>query len=78
MSNLKHGFFRRGFMLCDRCTLGAKCSSFVPSGDCGMERGAYDWVVSELMDRYGLDGLADEILAGRIGMYLIRIARVES
>ena len=25
MSALKHGFFRRGFMLCDRCVLSGKC-----------------------------------------------------
>jgi hypothetical protein len=42
-----------------------------------MERKAYDRVVSELMGQYGLEGLADEILAGRVAMYLIRIARAE-
>lgn len=77
MSALKHGFFRRGFMLCDRCVLGGKCESFVPSGECAVERRAYDWLVSELMGQYGLEGLADEILVGRVAMYLIRIARAE-
>jgi len=77
MSALKHGFFRRGFMLCDRCVLSGKCESFVPGGECAVERKAYDWLVSELMSQYGLEGLADEILAGRVAMYLIRIARAE-
>ena len=77
MNALKHGFFRRGFMLCDRCVLSAKCESFVPGGECAVERKAYDFVVSELMGQYGLEGLADEILAGRVAMYLIRIARAE-
>ena len=78
MNALKHGFFRRGFMLCDRCVLSAKCESFVPGGECAVERKAYDFVVSELMGQYGLEGLADEILAGRVAMYLIRIARAEA
>lgn len=77
MSALKHGFFRRGFMLCDRCVLSGKCESFVPGGECGVERKAYDSLVSELMDQYGLVGLADEILVRRVAMYLIRIARAE-
>ena len=77
MSALKHGFFRRGFMLCDRCVLGAKCESFVPGGECAVEKQAYDGLVSELMRQYGLEGLADEILVGRVAMYLIRIVRAE-
>jgi len=77
VSALKHGFFRRGFMLCDRCVLNVRCESFVPGGECGVERKAYDWLVSELMGQYGLEGLADEILVGRVAMYLIRIARAE-
>lgn len=77
MSALKHGFFRRGFMLCDRCVLNGRCEFFVPGGDCGLERKSFDWMVSELMRQYGLDGLVDEILVGRVAMYLIRIARAE-
>jgi len=77
MSALKHGFFRRSFMLCDRCVLSGRCGSFVPGGECAVERKAYDGLVSEFMDQYGLDGLADEILVGRVAMYLIRIARAE-
>ena len=42
-----------------------------------MERKAYDWIVSRLMLQYELGGLADEILVGRVAMYLIRIARAE-
>ncbi|MGB9854203.1 MAG: hypothetical protein ACPLRY_05285 [Candidatus Bathyarchaeales archaeon] len=77
MSALRHGFFRRGFMLCDRCILNVRCESFVPGGDCGVEKQAYDWVVSELMEQYGLQGVADEVSVGRVAMYLIRIVRAE-
>jgi len=77
MSALKHGFFRRGFMLCDRCVLNVKCERFVPGGECAIEKQAYDWLVSELMSQYGLEGLADEILVGRAAMHLIRIVRAE-
>ena len=77
MSALRHGFFRRGFMFCDRCVLGAKCESFVPGGECAVEKQAYDGLVAELMREYGLEGLADEILVRRLAMYLIRVARVE-
>jgi len=78
LSALKHGFFRRGFMLCDRCVLATRCKSFVPGGECAIERKAYDWAVSELMAQYGLEGLADEILVGRVAMNIIRIARAEA
>lgn len=77
MSALKHGFFRRGFMLCDRCVLNVRCESFVPGGECAVEKKAYDRLVSELMSQYGLEGLADEILVDRVAMYLIRIVRAE-
>jgi hypothetical protein len=77
VSALKHGFFRRGFMLCDRCVLNGKCELLVPGGECGVERKAFDSIVSELKMQYGLEGLADEILAERVAMYLIRVARAE-
>jgi hypothetical protein len=77
MSDLKHGFFRRGFMLCDRCASNAKCESFIPAGECALEKQAYDWVVQELTRQYDLDGLADEILVRRVAMYLIRALRAE-
>lgn len=77
LSALKHGFYRSGFMLCDRCVLNAKCESIVPRGECAVERKAYDSIVSELVAQYGLEGLADEVLAGRVAMYLVRIARTE-
>ncbi len=77
VSALKHGFFRRGFMLCDRCVLNGKCELLTPGGECGVERKAYDTIVSELKEQYGLKGLADEILAERVAMYLIRVARAE-
>ena len=78
LSALKHGFFRRGFMLCDRCVLQARCAHFAPGGACAVEREAYEWLVSQLLAQYELEGLADEILAGRVAMYLIRIARAET
>lgn len=77
MSALKHGFFRRGFMFCDRCVLNVKCEFFVPKGECTVEKKAYDEVVNELMVQYRLDGLVDEVLVERVAMYLIRIARAE-
>ena len=45
MSALKHGFFRRGFMLCDRCVLNGRCEFFVPCGDCGLEMKSFDLLV---------------------------------
>jgi len=77
MSALKHGFFRRGFMLCDRCVLSSKCEFFVPGGECAVEKKAFDGLMSKLMHQYGLSGLADEILVERVAMYLVRIARAE-
>jgi len=64
-------------MLCDRCVLSGRCEFFVPGGECGVEKKAYDWIVSRLVRQYGLEGLADEILVGRVAMYLIRIVRAE-
>ena len=64
-------------MLCDRCVLNSKCESSVPGGECTVESKAFDWLSSELMSQYGLEGLVDEILVGRVAMYLIRIARAE-
>jgi hypothetical protein len=64
-------------MLCDRCVSNAKCESFIPAGECALEKQAYDWVVSELTRQYDLDGLADEILVRRVAMYLIRALRAE-
>jgi hypothetical protein len=64
-------------MLCDRCVLNGKCEFFVPAGECRVERDAYDWLYSELVGQYGLRGLADEVLVGRVVMYLIRIVRAE-
>lgn len=64
-------------MLCDRCVLNSKCESFVPGGECALEKQAYDWVVSELTRQYDLEGLADEVLVGRVAMYLIRTVRAE-
>lgn len=78
LSALKHGFFRVGFMLCDRCVLSAGCERFRPGSECVREREAYDWLVKELIGQYGLEGVADQILVWRAALYLIRIARVET
>jgi hypothetical protein len=64
-------------MLCDRCVLNGKCELLVPGGECGVERKAYETIVSELKEQYSLQGLADEILVERVAMYLIRVARAE-
>ena len=56
MSALKHGFFRKGFMLCDRCVLNGRCEAFVPSGECDVEKKTYDQVFSELIEQYWLEG----------------------
>ena len=65
-------------MLCDRCVMNVRCERFEPGSECVLEREAYDWMVKELMGQYELEGLADEILASRVAMYLIRIARAET
>lgn len=78
MSALKHGFFRTGFMLCDRCVINTRCKHFKPSVECVLEKKAFNRLVRELMNQYELEGVADRILAERAAMYLIRIARAEA
>lgn len=78
MSALKHGFFRREFMLCDRCAWNGYCERFRAGGTCGIEEEAFHRVVGELTREYGLDGVADRLLAERAAMYLIRLTRVEA
>lgn len=78
MSALKHGFFRAGFMLCDRCVSNANCEHFTPKSQCLLERQAFEKVVSDLVEEFDLDNVADEILVERAAMYLIRIARAEA
>lgn len=65
-------------MLCDRCAVNAKCKRFKPSGECVIEKRAFDKTVLDLMEQYELEGVADRILAERAAMYLIRIARAEA
>lgn len=78
MSALKHGFFRVGFMLCDRCVLNAGCEVFSPGGECSKEREVVDWLVGELTKQYGLDAVVDQIYVWRAAMYLIRVVRAEA
>jgi len=78
LSALKHGFFRHGFMLCDRCALNGCCGRFRAGGRCAVEEEAFDRLVEELTGEYGLDGVADRMLADRVAMTLIRVARVEA
>ena len=78
LSALKHGFFKAGFMLCDRCVSNAECRNFEPKSRCLLEARAFDKVVSELMGEFELESLADRILVERAAMYLIRIARAEA
>lgn len=78
MSALKHGLFRAGFMLCDRCVINARCDRFLPGSECVVEKEAFERLVRELTEHYGLDMVADRILAERSAMYLIRISRAEA
>ena len=78
MSALKHGLFSRGFLSCDRCGDNGSCESFEPGGRCGLEKEVYESLVSELVDEYYLDKVADMILVNRAAMYIIRIARGEA
>jgi hypothetical protein len=43
-----------------------------------LEKRAFDKVVSELIDEFELESVADRILVERAAMYLIRIARAEA
>jgi len=74
----RHGFFSRGFMLCDRCALNGVCERFRPGGTCAIEEEAHVRLVEALVVEYGLDGVADRLLAERASMCLIRLARVEA
>ena len=78
MSALRHGLFRPGFMLCDRCVSNAKYERFKPGGRCVLEQKRFDKVVTGLVEEFGLDSLADKILVERAAMYLIRIMRAEA
>ena len=78
LSALKHGFFKVGFMLCDRCVSNADCGHFQPKGRCLLEKRAFEKVVSDLMGEFELESVADRILVERAAMYLIRIARAEA
>jgi hypothetical protein len=78
MTALKHGLYRIGFMLCDRCTMNANCEQFKPDSACTVEKQAYERLVKELTKHYKLDMVADRILAERAAMYLIKIFRVEA
>ncbi|WP_309493586.1 hypothetical protein [Candidatus Hecatella orcuttiae] len=78
MSALKHGLYRLGFMLCDRCVVNATCGRFQPGGECGYEKETFSSTVERLVEDYGLEGVADRIMAERAAMYLIRIARAEN
>jgi len=78
MSALKHGLFRAGFMLCDRCSINAKCEHFIGDSCCIIEKQAFEHLVNELTKHYKLDMVADRILVERASMYLIKICRVEA
>jgi hypothetical protein len=78
VSAIKHGLFRSGFMLCDRCVSNVKCERFVPGGRCVLEQETFDKAVAEMVEEYDLDGVADKIMVERAAMYLIRIMRAEA
>jgi len=77
VSALRHGYFSRGFMLCDRCALNGYCGRFRAGGTCAVEEEAFHRLVDELIREYGLDGVADRLLSERAAMTLIRAVRVE-
>jgi len=78
MSALKHGLFRVGFMLCDRCSINTSCERFQAASQCVLEKLAFEQLVKELTKQYELDMVADRILAERTAMYLIRVSRAEA
>ncbi len=77
MSAAKHGLYRAGFMLCDRCISNGSCEHFVPKSQCGLEQEAFGKIISQLTEEFELDSVADKILVERAAMYLIRIMRAE-
>jgi hypothetical protein len=78
VSALKHGFFRVGFMLCDRCVLNGECKQFRAGSECAREKRVFGKLVKDLVDEFELDSVADQIMVERIAMYLVRIARAEA
>lgn len=78
MSALRHGFFSRRFMLCDRCAWNGYCDRFRAGGRCAVEEEMFQRIVEELAREYELDGVADRLMAERAAMTLIRIVRVEA
>jgi len=78
MNALKHGLFRVGFMLCDRCAINTSCEQFQAASQCTLEKQAFEQLVSELTKQYELDTVADRILAERTAMCLIRVSRAEA
>lgn len=65
-------------MLCDRCASSAECKHFQPKSRCTLEKEVFEKVVSELMEEFELESVADRILVERAAMYLVRIARAEA
>jgi len=65
-------------MLCDRCAWNGECRHFKPRSQCLLEKKSFRRVVSELIEGFELEGVADRILVERVAMYLIRIARAEA
>jgi hypothetical protein len=59
-------------MLCDRCVLNGKCELLIPGGECGVERKAYETIVSELKEafiKHGHPRFRKEIAATRHMLY---------
>ena len=65
-------------MLYDRCVLNVKCERFKPGDQCLLEREAFGNLVSELVEEFELESIADKIMVERAAMYLLRIARAEA
>jgi len=75
LSAVRHGFFRVGFMLCDRCVLNVRCGRFSPGGECVFEREVFDRVVEDFTEAYGLDMFADRLSVELIAMDVVRLMR---
>jgi len=65
-------------MLCDRCTVNVKCERFKPGDQCQLEKEAFGNLVSEVVEEFELESIADRIMVERVAMYLLRIARAEA
>ena len=65
-------------MPCDRCIHNTSCEDYKPASRCAIEKEEFTKIVSSLLNEFVSESIADEILAERMAMNIIRISRVES